>query len=104
MRALLTGVVIRSLPNSTWWVHWSDVDHSSDHKTLTSLGSESGLTKDDVNALDREETCLGDIDSLRSCTSENRCSNGEGANAMSIGATTQNTNSSSSVTTDKSQK
>ena len=104
MRALLTGVAIRSLPNSAWRVCWSDVDHSSDHKTLTSLGSESGLTKDDVNALDREETCLGDVDSLRACTSENRCSNGEGANAMSIGTTTQNTNSSSSVATDKLQK
>ena len=92
MIALLTGVVIRSLPNSAWRVHWSDIDHSSDHKTLTSLGSESGLTKDDINALDREETCLGNVDSLRAHTSDNRCSNGEGANAMSIGTTTQNTN------------
>ena len=45
-------------------MYWNGVDHSSDHKTLTSLGIGSNLINADMRALDCKEKHLGDVNSL----------------------------------------
>ena len=60
-RAALKGVVIKSLPNGIWRVYWGDTNRSSVHKTINSLGIDSGLAKGDLDTLDCEEIYLGDV-------------------------------------------
>ena len=97
-RSALNGVAIKSLPNGRWRVCWGNVNRSSDYKTINPLGVDSGLTKDDLDTIDREETCIDEVDSLRSYTLENNLLNDGCGNDVSIGITTYNANSSPAAT------
>ena len=62
------------------------------------LGIDSGLTKGDLETLDYEEACIGDVDLLRACALEINRSNDGGSNNVSIGMAAHSANLSPATT------
>lgn len=95
--------MIKLLPNGKWRVYWTDINQSSDHKQLTSSGGKSGLSTEDIVALDKDDIYFGDPDNLQQFTSnDNNLKSGNieltigiQENAASVSPITKSTNFSS---------